>query len=37
MNKTPRTSITIPATSIADYMDMCMCPCMRTVGEKAGT
>jgi len=37
MNRTTSTNIETSATSAADCMAMCMCPCMQIVGEKAGT
>jgi hypothetical protein len=37
MNKTAKTNIVIAAAFAAHRMAMCMCPCMQTVGEKAGT
>jgi len=37
MNRTPRTSISIPDASAVHCKAMCMFPCMQTVGEKAGT
>jgi hypothetical protein len=37
MNRTTETNIEISATFAAVRMAMCMCPCMQTVGEKAGT